>query len=127
MTLPGDAGIAVGGVVLVVVLVIGVLAGSAKQRWVLLLAGLVAVVVAALAFGGTSGLDLQGPRAVVAERLAAVYTVVLPPAIAFVAGWLVARGTWFKRVLVVGAGILLVAAFPYAAAGAATAGAVLAG
>jgi hypothetical protein len=127
VTLPGDAGIAVGGAVLLVVLVIGLLAGRAKQRWVLLLAGLVAVVVAALVVGGTGGVDLQGSREVVAGRLAAVYAVVVPPAIAYVAGWLAARGTWFKRVLVVGAGILLLAAFPYAAAGAATAAAVMPG
>ncbi|WP_300008986.1 hypothetical protein [Pseudonocardia sp.] len=122
MTLPGDAGIAAGGAVLVVVLVLGLLAGWAKQRWVLLLAGLVAVVVVGLVVGGTGGLDLQGPREVVAQRLGAVYEVVVPPAIAFVAGWLAARGTWFKRALVVGVGILLLAAFPYAAAAEATAG-----
>ena len=45
----------------------------------------------------------------------------VPPAIAFLAGWIAARGTWFGRAVVVGVAVLLLAAFPYAAAGAATA------
>ena len=69
-----------------------------------------------------TGLDLSGPRDAVATRLAGVYAAVLPPAIAFVAGWLATRGTWFRRALTVGVAVLVLAAFPYAAAGAATAG-----
>lgn len=115
-------GNAVGAVVLVVVFVVGVLAGVAKQRLGLLLVGLVAVVVVGLVVAGITGLDLAGPRDAVAARLAAVYAAVLPPAIAFVAGWLATRGTWFRRALTVGVAVLVLAAFPYAAAGAATAG-----
>ncbi|MDN5747613.1 MAG: hypothetical protein L0H64_03715, partial [Pseudonocardia sp.] len=43
--LPGDAGIVVGGRVLVAVLVIGLVAGCSRGRTGLLLAGLAAVVV----------------------------------------------------------------------------------
>lgn len=113
---------AAGALVLVAVFVVGLLAGMAKGRIGLLLVGLVAVVVLGLVLGGVSGVDLSGPRDAVAARLADVYAAVLPPAIAFTAGWLTARGTWFRRALVVGVGVLLLAAFPYAAAGAATAG-----
>lgn len=120
----GD-GNAVGALVLVAVFVIGTLAGLAKQRLGLLLGGLVAVVVLGLVVAGITGVDLSGPRAAVAERLTAVYTAVLPPAIAFTAGWLATRGTWFRRALTVGLAVLLLAAFPYAAAGAATAGALV--
>lgn len=116
---------AVGAAVLVAVFVLGVLAGLAKKRAGLLLGGLLAVVVAGLVVAGVSGVDLSGSRADVAARLATVYAVVLPPAIAFVTGWLATRGTWFRRALVVGVGVLLLAAFPYAAAGAATAGALV--
>lgn len=120
----GD-GNAVGALVLVAVFVIGTLAGLAKQRLGLLLGGLVAVVVLGLVVAGITGVDLSGPRAAVAERLTAVYSAVLPPAIAFTAGWLATRGTWFRRALTVGLAVLLLAAFPYAAAGAATAGALV--
>lgn len=116
---------AVGAAVLVAVFVLGVLAGLAKKRAGLLLGGLLAVVVLGLVVAGVSGVDLSGPREDVAARLAGVYAAVLPPAIAFVTGWLATRGTWFRRALVVGVGVLLLAAFPYAAAGAATAGALV--
>lgn len=130
MTFPGpawsgDAGIAVGGAVLVAVLVIGLVAGCSRGRTGLLLAGLVAVVVIGTLAVGVP--DLGGPRDALAARLATIYAVVLPPTIAFVAGWLLARGTWFRRALVVGAAVLLLAAFPYAAAGAATAAALVSG
>lgn len=120
----GDAN-AVGALVLLAVFVIGVVAGSARQRLVLLLVGLVAVVVLGLVVAGITGVDLSGPREAVGVRLTAVYEAVLPPAIAFVAGWLATRGTWFRRALTVGVAVLLLAAFPYAAAGAATAGALV--
>ncbi|QJY47207.1 hypothetical protein [Pseudonocardia broussonetiae] len=116
---------AVGAAVLVAVFVLGVLAGLAKKRAGLLLGGLLAVVVLGLVVAGVSGVDLSGPREDLAVRLAGVYAAVLPPAIAFVTGWLATRGTWFRRALVVGVGVLLLAAFPYAAAGAATAGALV--
>lgn len=116
----GDAGIAVGGVVLVVVLVVGLLAGRAKGRFGLLLAGLATVVVLGVLYVGAP--DLDAPNDVVAAQLGGVYAVVLPIVIAFTAGWLVARGSWFGRALVLGVAVVLVAAFPYAAAGTATAG-----
>ncbi|GAA3241842.1 hypothetical protein GCM10017691_45410 [Pseudonocardia petroleophila] len=116
---------AVGAVVLVAVFVVGLLAGLAKQRVALLLVGLVAVVVLGLVVAGVTGLDPAGPRDAVAARLTAVYAAVVPPAIAFVAGWLVTRGTWFRRALTAGVAVLVLAAFPYAAAGAATAGALV--
>ncbi|MBW0115262.1 hypothetical protein [Pseudonocardia abyssalis] len=116
---------AVGAVVLVAVFVVGVLAGLAKQRLGLLLVGLVAVVVLGLVVAGITGLDLAGPRDAVAVRLSGVYAAAVPPAIAFVAGWLATRGTWFRRALTVGVAVLVLAAFPYAAAGAATAGALV--
>jgi hypothetical protein len=116
----GDAN-AVGAVVLLAVFVIGVVAGSARQRLGLLLVGLVAVVVLGLVVAGITGVDLTGARDAVAVRLSAVYAAVLPPAVAFTAGWLVTRGTWFRRALTVGVAVLVLAAFPYAAAGAATA------
>lgn len=120
MTLPGDAGIAVGGVVLIVVLVVGVLAGRAKGRFGLLLAGVVAVAVLGVLYVGVP--DLSAPGDALAAQLTGVYAVVLPIVIAFTAGWLAARGSWFGRALVVGVAVLLVAAFPYAAAAEATAG-----
>jgi len=113
---------AVGAAVLLAVFVVGVVAGLAKQRVALLLVGLVAVVVLGLVVAGITGLDPGGPREAVAARLADVYAAVLPPATAFVTGWLVTRGTWFRRALTVGVAVLVLAAFPYAAAGAATAG-----
>ncbi|MHA6781242.1 hypothetical protein ACVGOW_09655 [Pseudonocardia saturnea] len=120
----GD-GNAVGALVLLAVFVVGVLAGLAKGRIGLLVIGLIAVAVLGLVVAGITGVDLSGPRAAVAERLTAVYSAVLPPAFAFTAGWLATRGTWFRRALTVGVAVLLLAAFPYAAAGAATAGALV--
>jgi hypothetical protein len=110
--------------VLIVVLVIGVAAGRAKGRWTLLAAGIVgilAVGVVLTAIGG--GPDTDDPAA----ELAALYTVTVPLVLAYVAGWLASRGSWVRRFLVVAVAVLLLAAFPYAAAGKATADAFLGG
>ncbi len=125
--LSGDNGIVAGLAVLVGVALVGLVAGFSKGRVGLLLVGLVAAVVIGLLVIGVP--DLAGPREAVAAQLSEAYTLVLPPAVAFVTGWLVARGTWFRRVVVVvvGVAVLLLAAFPYAAAGAATAGALVPG
>jgi hypothetical protein len=112
---------AVGAVVLLVVLVVGVLAGRSRGRVALLLVGLVAVGVVGAVVAGVTGTDPSAPPEVLGPQLAGVYAVVVPPAVAFLAGWLAARGTWFGRAVVVGVAVLLLAAFPYAAAGAATA------
>lgn len=123
--LSGDGGIVAGLAVLVGVALVGLVAGFSKGRVGLLLAGLVAAVVIGLLVVGVP--DLAGPRDVAGARLADLYGLVLPPAVAYVTGWLVARGTWFRRVVVVGVSVLVLAAFPYAAAGAATAGALVSG
>lgn len=123
--LSGDGGIVAGLAVLVGVALVGLVAGSSKGRVGLLLAGLVAAVVIGLLVVGVP--DLTGPRDVAGARLADLYGLVLPPAVAFVTGWSIARGTWFRRVVVVGFAVLVLAAFPYAAAGAATAGALVSG
>lgn len=117
---PGDPD-AVGALVLLAVFAVGVLAGRAKGRFLLLLVGLVVVLAAGAVVGGVTGTDLSAPPAVLGPRLADVYAVVVPPAVAFLAGWLAARTSWFARALVVGAAVLVLAAFPYAAVGAATA------
>jgi hypothetical protein len=113
---------AVTGAVLLVVLIIGVVAGRAKGRWMLLVSGIViiaAVGVVLTAAGG--GPSTEDPAA----ELTALYTITLPLLIAYVAGWLVVRGGWLRRLLVIAVGALLLVAFPYAAAGQATAGAFL--
>ncbi|MDT7710240.1 MAG: hypothetical protein QOG20_5847, partial [Pseudonocardiales bacterium] len=51
-----------------------------------------------------------------------LYSAALPPLVVFLAGWLCARASWFTRIVVIAAAALLLAAFPYAAAGGATAG-----
>jgi hypothetical protein len=115
---------AVTGAVLLVVLIIGVVAGRAKGRWMLLVSGIViiaAVGVVLTAAGG--GPSTEDPAA----ELTALYTITLPLLIAYVAGWLVVRGGWLRRFLVIAVGALLLVAFPYAAAGQATAGAFLGG
>jgi hypothetical protein len=115
---------AVTGAVLLVVLIIGVVAGRAKGRWMLLVSGIViiaAVGVVLTAAGG--GPSTEDP----AVELTALYTITLPLLIAYVAGWLVVRGGWLRRFLVIAVGALLLVAFPYAAAGQATAGAFLGG
>lgn len=115
---------AVGALVLLVVFGVGVLAGRARGRFLLLLVGLVVVVAAGAVVGGVTGTDLSAPPEVLGPRLGDVYAVVVPPAVAFLAGWLAARGSWFGRAVVVGVAVLLLAALPYGALGAATAGAV---
>ena len=115
---------AVTGAVLLVVLIIGIVAGRAKGRWMLLVAGIVliaAVGVVLTAAGG--GPPTDDPAA----ELTALYTITLPLVIAYVAGWLVVRGGWLRRFLVVAVSALLLVAFPYAAVGQATADAFLAG
>jgi hypothetical protein len=53
-----------------------------------------------------------------------VYALVVPPLVAFPAGWIAARASWFTRVVVVSATVLALAALPYGALGAATAAAL---
>ena len=110
MTLPGGVGTA--AAVLAVVFVVGVLAGRAKRRWVLLVVGIGVAIVAVAAVAATRGAAVER-----AQEYADALATVLPPAVAYLAGWLCGRGTWFKRLLVVAAAALLLAAFPYAAAG----------
>ncbi|MHA6621039.1 hypothetical protein [Pseudonocardia sp. DLS-67] len=115
---------AVTGAVLLVVLLIGVVAGRAKSRWTALASGVVviaAVGVVLTAVGG--GPPTDDPAA----ELTALYTITLPLLIAYVAGWLVVHGGWLRRFLVIAIGALLLVAFPYAAAGQATADAFLRG
>jgi hypothetical protein len=115
---------AVTGAVLLAVLLIGIVAGRAKSRWTVLAAGIVviaAVGVVLTAIGGAPPTDDP-----VAE-LTALYTITLPLVIAYVAGWLVVRGGWLRRFLVIAVSALLIVVFPYAAAGQATADAFLRG
>jgi hypothetical protein len=115
---------AVTGGVLLAVLLIGIVAGRAKGRWTALVAGIViiaAVGVVLTAVGG--GPPTDDPAA----ELSALYTITLPLAIAYVAGWLVVHGGWLRRFLVIAIGALLLVVFPYAAAGQATADAFLRG
>ena len=110
--------------VLLAVLGIGVAAGRAKGRWTLLVAGIAAIVAVGIVLTAVAGgPDTEDPGV----ELAALYTVTVPLALAFLAGWLAARGSWLRRSLVVGAAALLFAVFPYAAAGQATAEAFLTG
>jgi hypothetical protein len=115
---------AVTGAVLLVVLFVGVAAGRAKTRWTLLFTGLVAILVVGIvltAVGG--GPDTEDPSL----ELAALYTVTVPLALAYLAGWLAAHGSWLKRFLVVVAAVVLLAVFPYALVGQVTADAFLSG
>lgn len=115
---------AVTGGVLLAVLLIGIVAGRAKSRWTVLATGIVviaAVGVVLTAVGG--GPPTDDP----AVELTALYTITLPLVIAYVAGWLVVHGGWLRRFLVIAIGALLLVAFPYAAAGQATADAFLRG
>lgn len=113
-----SGGVGAAAAVLLAVLLLGVAVGRSKRRWFLLLAGLAAVVglgvlLRAVTVGQVAGADATG--------IADLYSVVVPPAVAFVAGWLCARGTWFGRLIVLAVAALLLASFPYAAAGEATA------
>lgn len=113
--------IGVAGAVLLVVLLVGVVAGRARRRWALLLAGLVAVIVLGVVTTSLTSAPDQGLGDTRAGGIARLYTTAVPLVVVFVAGWLCARGTWFRRLIVLAAAALLLAAFPYAAAGQATA------
>lgn len=110
-------GVGTAAVVLLVVFVIGVATGSSKRRWGLLLVGVIVIAVVGFAVTATTS-GAVGTRA---EDIARLYSTALPPLVAFLAGWICARGSWFTRVVVVAAAALLLAAFPYPAAGRATA------
>ena len=121
---PFPVATAVTGVVLLLVLAVGVAAGRAKGRWTLLAAGIVAIVAVGIVLTAvTGGPDTEDP----AVELAALYTVTVPLALALLAGWLAAHGSWVKRFLVVAVATLVLAVFPYALAGRATADALLGG
>jgi hypothetical protein len=115
---------AVTGAVLLVVLIIGVVAGRAKGRWMLLVSGIVIIVAVGVVLTAAGG---GPPTDDPAAELTALYTITLPLLIAYVAGWLVVRGGWLRRFLVIAVGALLLVAFPYAVAGQATADAFLGG
>ncbi len=122
MTLADPA--AASALVLLGVFVLGVVAGRAKGRVVLLLGGLLLVAVLGLVLAVVEGVDPAAPPDVLGPRLGAVYALAVPPLLAFLAGWIAARASWPVRVVVVAATVLALAALPYAALGAATAGAV---
>jgi hypothetical protein len=110
--------------VLLLVLVVGVGAGRAKGRWTLLAAGIAAIAAVGIvltAVGGGPGTEDPG------AELTALYTITVPLVLAYLAGWLAAHGSWLRRLVVVGVAALLLAAFPYTAAGQATADAFLGG
>lgn len=107
----------VAAVVLLAVLVVGVAVGRSRRRFGLLVVGIIAIaVIGFLVTAATSG-----PVSTRAADIARLYTTAVPPLVAFVAGWLCARGSWFTRIVVIAAAALLLAAFPYANAGDATA------
>ena len=113
---------AVAGAVLIGVLLVGIVAGRTKGRWTLLAAGLVAILAAGIVLAAVGGgPDTEDPAA----ELTALYIITVPLVLAYVAGWLAARGSWLRRFLVVAVAVLLFAAFPYDAAGQATADAFL--
>ena len=121
---PVEVSTVVAGAVLLVALFIGVAAGRAKGRWSLLVTGLLAITVVGVVLTAVGRAPaVEDPAA----ELTALYTVTVPFAVAYVGGWLAARGPWLRRFLVVGGAALLLAAFPYAAAGRATADAFLGG
>lgn len=119
---PYEVSVAVAAAVLLGVLLVGVGASRAKSRWTLLATGLVAILVAGIVLVAVAD-DPAGDDP--GTEIAALYTVTVPLAVAFVAGWLAAKGSWLRRFVVVGVAALLLAAFPYAAAGQATAEALL--
>jgi hypothetical protein len=102
--------------ILAALFVVGLLAGLAKQRFALLVAGLVVVAVGGALLAGVNG---AAPRA---QEWTQLLTVAVPLLVAFLTGWLVARGSWFRRIVVVAAAALLLAALPYSSIGAAIAG-----
>jgi hypothetical protein len=115
---PGGGSPGVAALVLLVVLVVGVAAGRTKRRWTLLLAGLLGVLVLGIVIVALAEPAGTGDRA---AAITALYTVAVPLVVAFTAGWLCGRGTWFRRLVVLGVAVVLLAAFPYAAAGRVTA------
>jgi peptidoglycan/LPS O-acetylase OafA/YrhL len=119
-TPPATTGVAV--VVLLAVLLVGVVTGRAKGRWTLLVAGLVGVLVLGAVLTALSG---GPPGDDPAAEITALYTVAVPLGVAYTAGWLCGRGTWLRRFVVLGVAALLLAAFPYAAAGQLTADTLL--
>jgi peptidoglycan/LPS O-acetylase OafA/YrhL len=112
----------VAGIVLVVVLLIGVAAGRAKRRLTLLVAGLAVGLVLGIAVVAVSGGPAGDDPAV---EITELYTVIVPLGVAYAAGWLSGRGSWLRRLVVLGAAALLLGVFPYAAAGRATADSLL--
>jgi hypothetical protein len=113
---------AVTGAVLLVVLVVGLAAGRTKGRWSLLTAGIVVIAAGGVVLTAAGGAPAtEDPAA----EITALLTITVPLVIAFVAGWLAARGSWVRRFVVIAVGALLLVAFPYAAAGQATADAFL--
>lgn len=114
----GTASPAVAAVVLLVVALIGVAAGRATRRWSLLLGGLLAVLVLAVAITAATG---AGGDDDPATELTALYSVALPLLVAFGAGWSCGRTSWLRRFLVVTAAVLVLAVFPYGDAGRRTA------
>ncbi len=113
----GPSSSAVAGAVLLAVFVIGVAAGRTKKRLTALLFGLALVIgasVAVSALARPAGLDRTA-------QFTALYTLAVPLAAAFLAGWLCARGSWVKRLVVVAVAVALVLLVPYAQLGRATA------
>jgi hypothetical protein len=112
----------VAAIVVLVVLLFGVAAGRAKSRWTLLIAGLVAALVVGIVVTAVGGVPADhGP----ATEITALYRLAVPLAVPFVAGWLCARGSWTRRLVVLAVAAGLLAFFPYAAAGQATADSLL--
>ena|SRR5690349_17463525 len=111
------AGAPIGALVLLGALVVGVLAGRAKQRLTLLVFGLLALVAGVVALNALMR-PAGGDR--VAE-FTGLYLLGLPLVTAYLAGWLCARSSWFVRLLVLVAAVVLVLVFPYAQVGGASA------
>lgn len=107
----------VAALVLLVVLLVGVSAGRSKKRFVLLLGGLVALAVAGFVLTAVAGQPAPNPAA----GTTAFYAVALPLVVTYLAGWVCGRARWFTRLVVIALAALLLAAFPYDAAGRATA------
>lgn len=114
MVVPGGVGGA--ALVLLVVLLIGVAMGRSRARFLLLFAGLVAIGAGAVILASVGGSPDK------AAAMARFYTIFVPVGTALLAGWLCAKGSWFKRLIVLALAAILVAVFPSDAAGRASAG-----